>query len=99
MDTKTCVEIVQSLSEKLKAYYVFPDIAEQICKHLQKYLDEGVYANITADVMQPTDWTRRQNRQGRSIPDSWVSPRQSGFILRPDSVSFPIRRCYANTNR
>ena len=39
--------IVQSLSEKLKAYYVFPDIAEQICAHLHKYLEDGEYANIT----------------------------------------------------
>jgi retinol-binding protein 3 len=54
MDTKPIIidatihaEIVQSLSEKLKAYYVFPDIAEQICLSLQKHLEAGEYTDIT----------------------------------------------------
>lgn len=53
MDTKPSVtgtiahaEIVQNLSGKLKAYYVFPDIAEQICTCLQKHLEEGEYTDI-----------------------------------------------------
>ncbi len=40
-------EIIQSLSEKLKAVYIFPDIAEQICARLQKHLEDGEYADIT----------------------------------------------------
>jgi hypothetical protein len=46
IDTATHIEIVQSLSEKLKAYYVFPDIAEQICIRLQKHLEAGEYTDI-----------------------------------------------------
>ena len=47
MDTTTCIEVVQNLSEKLKAYYVFPDIAEQISVGLQRHLDSGDYDKIT----------------------------------------------------
>lgn len=47
IDTNTHTEIVQSLAEKLKAYYVFPDIAEQICICLQKHLEGGEYTDIT----------------------------------------------------
>jgi C-terminal processing protease CtpA/Prc len=46
IDPATHREIVQSLSDKLKAYYVFPDIAEQISTCLQKHLDEGAYTGI-----------------------------------------------------
>lgn len=46
IDTTTLKEIVQGLSEKLRAYYVFPDVAEEICAHLQKRLDDGEYADI-----------------------------------------------------
>jgi len=47
IDTTTHTEIVQSLSEKLKTYYVFPDIAEQLCIRLQKHLEDGAYTDIT----------------------------------------------------
>lgn len=30
----------------MKAYYIFPDIAEQICKRLQKHLEDGEYTDI-----------------------------------------------------
>ncbi len=54
MDTKQIViditahkEIVQCLSEKVKTYYIFPDIAQQISTRLQKHLADGEYSNIT----------------------------------------------------
>jgi hypothetical protein len=47
IDTTTHTEVVQSLSERLRAFYVFPDIAEQICMRLQKHLEDGDYAAIT----------------------------------------------------
>jgi hypothetical protein len=47
IDKNTHTAVVQSLVEQLKAYYVFPDIAEQISTRLQKYLDDGAYADIT----------------------------------------------------
>ncbi len=47
IDTTTHIHLVRSLSEKLKAYYVFPDIAEEICMRLQKHLEDGEYADIT----------------------------------------------------
>jgi hypothetical protein len=46
-DTATRVEVVRSLSEKLRANYIFPDIAEQICVGLQKHLEDGEYSGIT----------------------------------------------------
>jgi hypothetical protein len=39
-------EIIQALSEKLKACYIFPDIAEEICIRIQKYLQAGEYEDI-----------------------------------------------------
>ncbi len=39
--------VIQNLSEKLKANYIFPDIAERISAHMQACLAEGAYAQIT----------------------------------------------------
>ncbi|MEA3439765.1 MAG: S41 family peptidase [Chloroflexota bacterium] len=47
IDTTEHIEIVQTLTEKLKANYVFPEVAEQICVRLQKHLNDGDYADIT----------------------------------------------------
>ena len=47
IDTTTQTEIIQNLTEKLKACYVFPDIADQICKRLGKHLKDGEYTAIT----------------------------------------------------
>ncbi len=41
VDATTSAQIVTSLSDKLRAYYVFPDVAEQICLLLEKRLSEG----------------------------------------------------------
>jgi C-terminal processing protease CtpA/Prc len=41
------VEVIQSLTKKLRANYVFPEIAEQICIRLQKHLEDGDYADVT----------------------------------------------------
>ncbi len=47
IDTSTHIEIIKSLSEKLKACYVYPDIAEQICICLKGHYDDGDYSDIT----------------------------------------------------
>jgi hypothetical protein len=47
IDTTTHAEIVENLSAKLKAYYVFPEIAEKICTCLRKHLEDGDYTNIS----------------------------------------------------
>lgn len=47
IDPSTQIEIIHHLSDKLKAYYVFPEIAEQIGLCLKKHLEEGAYADIT----------------------------------------------------
>ncbi len=47
VDAAAHAEIVQSIAEKLTAYYVFPDVAEQICLRLEKYLEDGEYTGIT----------------------------------------------------
>ena len=46
IDTSAQADIVQDLCEKLKATYVFPDIADKICDGLQKHLEEGDYSDI-----------------------------------------------------
>ncbi len=47
INTAMQVEIIESLSEKLRACYIFPDMAEQICAGLKKHLEDGDYADIT----------------------------------------------------
>lgn len=47
IDATTHTQIIQSLSEKLKAYYVYPEVAEQICGGLKEHLEAGEYADIT----------------------------------------------------
>lgn len=44
VDPAVQAEIVGKLCELLKANYVFPEIAEQICQSLQKHLADGDYA-------------------------------------------------------
>ena len=51
--------IVQNLSDKLRAHYIFPDIAEQISARLQKYLEDGEYADITEDELLALALTMR----------------------------------------
>lgn len=46
VDPRIQTKIVQSLAEKLRASYIFPDRAEQICAYLQQQLAEGKYAEI-----------------------------------------------------
>lgn len=47
IDSKTPAELVQRLSELLRANYVYPGVAEEICTRLQQQLDDGAYAGIT----------------------------------------------------
>jgi retinol-binding protein 3 len=47
VDAATLSEIVRSLSENLRAYYVFPGIAEQVCIRLEKGLEAGEYTQVT----------------------------------------------------
>lgn len=42
-------KVIRLLSEKLRTYYVFPDMAEKLCAGLQKHLDDGDYDDITED--------------------------------------------------
>ena len=46
IDTTLLEEIIHNLTEKLQAYYVFPDIAEEICIRLRQYLEAGTYIDI-----------------------------------------------------
>jgi len=46
IDLKLQTEVVLALMEKMRAYYIFPDIAEQICVRLEKHLNNGDYIGI-----------------------------------------------------
>ena len=50
-DNAVVCSMIQSLSEKLRACYVFPDIAEQICACLQEHLENGDYADIDDELL------------------------------------------------
>jgi hypothetical protein len=47
IDATAHIVIIQSLTEKLRANYVVPEIADEICARLQQRLDDGEYADIT----------------------------------------------------
>jgi hypothetical protein len=47
IDIATQNQIIQTLSEKLKANYVFPNVAVQICQRLSQHLEAGDYAGIS----------------------------------------------------
>lgn len=46
-DTVHHINVIRLLSEKLRTYYIFPDVAEEICVGLQKHLDSGDYDDMT----------------------------------------------------
>lgn len=47
ISSTTLKEVIHSLSDKLRAYYIFPEIAEQICERIKRYNAEGQYRDIT----------------------------------------------------
>ena len=47
IDSTTHAELIRRLCEKLRANYVFPDVAAETCARLQKHLDDGDYEGIT----------------------------------------------------
>ncbi len=65
--------IIQNLSEKLKAYYVFPDIADSIVARIQKCLKEGEYAQITDGELFSKTLTDhiRQVNQDKHLRVNW----------------------------
>ena len=46
LDPAEFPQIIQTLSENLRSYYIFPDVAEAICARLQEHLGAGDYAGI-----------------------------------------------------
>lgn len=50
METIPHGEIVRKLSEKLRANYIFPDAAEQICAGLEKHLQSGEYDDMDGEL-------------------------------------------------
>ncbi len=75
IDASAHAEIVQSLSEKLKAYYVFPDVAEQICLRLQQHLAGGDYSSITQGELLAAALTEhiREVNQDKHLIVRWHS--------------------------
>jgi len=47
IDSTTKARILEALIENLMANYVFPDVAQQICKCLRKHHEDGDYADVT----------------------------------------------------
>jgi hypothetical protein len=47
IDPNTQIEVIRSLADKLKDYYIYPDIAENIHGQLNKHLEQGDYSDIT----------------------------------------------------
>lgn len=46
LSNQTKIEVIQNLTEKIRVFYVFPEMADQICACLQKHLQSGEYTDI-----------------------------------------------------
>jgi C-terminal processing protease CtpA/Prc len=46
IDRTTRAEVIDQLIVKLRSYYIFPEIAEQICVHLEKSHQDGEYDDL-----------------------------------------------------
>jgi hypothetical protein len=51
MDSIPHADIVQALSEKLRANHIFPDVAERICAGLEKHLQDGEYNDLDGELL------------------------------------------------
>ncbi|MFZ4660394.1 MAG: S41 family peptidase [Caldilineaceae bacterium] len=51
LDPNAHREIITNLTAKLNAYYVFPEVAEQISTQLQEQLASGAYAHLTEGAL------------------------------------------------
>jgi retinol-binding protein 3 len=49
-DTDNHIQIIRLLSEKLRAVYIFPEVAEKICAGIQEHLENGDYNDISEDA-------------------------------------------------
>jgi C-terminal processing protease CtpA/Prc len=49
IETAIQIEVLRCLSEKLRTFYIFPDVAEKICACLQNHFDDGDYNDITEE--------------------------------------------------
>jgi hypothetical protein len=47
IDPATQIEVINRLSDKINTCYVFPEVAEQIYRHLQQTLAQGEYEGLT----------------------------------------------------
>ena len=47
IDSATPAQLVQLLCVKLRASYIYPPVADQVCDRLQQHLDDGDYEGIT----------------------------------------------------
>ena len=90
-------EIIQVLIERLKATYVFPDIAEQICHVLEKNLAQGTFNDIT----QPETFAQILTEQIQSINHDehlrvrWSDaelPEQNDSLLRDPAYFEELRQ-------
>ena len=79
-------EVIHSLSEKLMAYYVFPDIAEKICAHLRKKLKDGVYKEFAdgESLAQALTAHIQEINQDKHLQVKWYAeplPEQKGSMI------------------
>jgi hypothetical protein len=47
IETAIQIVVIRCLSEKLRAGYIFPHVAEKVCACLQKHFDDGDYDDIS----------------------------------------------------
>jgi hypothetical protein len=81
------IGIVQKLSEKLTAYYVFPDVAEEISVRLKEHLDAGEYDDITEGEFLALALTThmQQASQDKHLQVRWFPeplPEHEGSMLQ-----------------
>ena len=84
IDAALHIELIRALSENLKTYYVFPEVADTICACLQEYLETGEYAELrtgedmasvlTAHLQEASqDKHLRVRWQAQPLPDKKIT--------------------------
>ena len=87
IDKATQAEIIANLSQKLKANYLYPEVAGQIAQRLQEHLENGEYASITDGAQLAEILTRhiQEVNQDRHLKVRWYAeplPDQEGTMAQ-----------------
>jgi C-terminal processing protease CtpA/Prc len=93
LDTTTQTEIIQNLKEKVKADYVFPEVAEEICKRLENWeteaeIEDEAFAEALTAEMQDVSSDKHLVVRWQEDP----LPEHEGSMLQNEEFNAEMRQ-------